>query len=119
RGRWVPGLLVPGPLAAQAGEEAWGLAVGLTGGASRAGLTLVVLVAVMVFSSRSQLATMAAGGMGAEPLPLGLTPAQEQLVEELRARTTPEARILWEDHPRAERTARWGALLPLLTERHF
>jgi hypothetical protein len=82
-------------------------------------LILVGIVAGMVFLSRSQLATMAARGMGAEPLPLGLTPAQEQMVEELRARTTQEARILWEDRPRVERAVRWAALLPLLTERHF
>ncbi len=124
-GLLVPGLLFAAPLAAHTLEEGWRLVVRQTGGASRAGPIFVGLVAGAVFLSRSQLATMVARGMGAEPLPLGLTRAQEQVVEELRARTTLEARILWEDRPRAEPRAsrdsgsRWAALLPLLTERHF
>jgi hypothetical protein len=118
-GLLVPGLLLAAPLGAHALEEGWRLAVRRTGGAPRSGLLLVTLVAGAVFLARPHFATLAARGMGAEPLPLGLTPAQEQVVEELRARTTSEARILWEDRPRAESTGRWSALLPLLTERPF
>lgn len=53
------------------------------------------------------------------PLTIGLGPARQQLVQELVARTTTEARILWEDRPLSRQASRWPALLPLLTGRQF
>jgi hypothetical protein len=56
---------------------------------------------------------------GPEPLEIGLNAGRQKIVEVLRAQTTAEARILWEDR-REERTAsRWTALLPVLTGRSF
>jgi hypothetical protein len=49
---------------------------------------------------------------------LGLTREQQTLVQALKERTTPEARILWEDQPGAGVSC-WTALLPMLTERYF
>jgi hypothetical protein len=53
------------------------------------------------------------------PLQIGLGPEREALVESLRAHTTNEARILWEDRSLARTSSNWTALLPYLTERVF
>jgi hypothetical protein len=54
-----------------------------------------------------------------QPLAIGLTAEQRATVETLRANTTPQGRVLWEDMPASIRSSRWSALLPLLTERPF
>jgi hypothetical protein len=53
------------------------------------------------------------------PLPLVLGSDREQLVQELTERTTPTARILWEDRPEARQVEHWTALLPVLTGRSY
>ena len=53
-----------------------------------------------------------------EPLLIGLGEERSALVEQLKASTTSDARILWEDR-KAGRLARWTALLPVLTDRPF
>ena len=55
----------------------------------------------------------------ARPFEVGLGPERTALVATLRRHTTPEARVLWEDQPRAKGASSWTALLPLLTERPF
>jgi hypothetical protein len=54
-----------------------------------------------------------------KPLPTGLGSKHAQVIEMLRCRTTPTARILWEDRRGGRRDSRWTALLPLLTERAY
>jgi hypothetical protein len=49
-------------------------------------------------------------------LPLGLSSEQEACLEELRTKTTPAARILWED---TARTDAWSPLLPTQTQRSY
>jgi hypothetical protein len=53
------------------------------------------------------------------PLAIGLTDQQRAIVETLRANTSSEARILWEDQIGTDRTSHWTALLPLLIDRPF
>jgi hypothetical protein len=55
----------------------------------------------------------------AQPIAVGLPMSMQRIVDVLRADTTPEARILWEDRAEAGQASRWTALLPLLTERAF
>jgi hypothetical protein len=54
-----------------------------------------------------------------EPLTLGIGPERESIIEQLKAATTSEARILWEDRQRPRHASRWPALLPLWTDRAF
>jgi hypothetical protein len=56
---------------------------------------------------------------GTSPLQLGLDDPQRALLETLRAHTTPEARILWEDRRGTPASAYWTPLLALLTERSY
>jgi hypothetical protein len=57
---------------------------------------------------------------GAIPsLHVGLDATQHELVHQLTAHTTAQARILWEDRRTPRDTPRWTALLPLLTERSY
>jgi len=58
-------------------------------------------------------------GVAMEPLPLGLGVEQDEVVEMLKSRTTPDARILWDSTTDAKRTARWTALLPVFTDRAY
>jgi hypothetical protein len=60
-------------------------------------------------------------GRLARPVPweVGLGEGRLAVVEELKRRTTSEARILWEDRPPARGESRWTALLPVLTGRSF
>jgi hypothetical protein len=50
---------------------------------------------------------------------IGLGDERRALVETLEAKTTPDARILWEDRPGTRLSSRWTALLPLLTDRAY
>jgi hypothetical protein len=50
---------------------------------------------------------------------VGLDPQRQALVERLTDRTTPEARVLWEDHTGPPHPSYWTALLPMWTGRAF
>jgi hypothetical protein len=50
------------------------------------------------------------------PLAIGLGPERQAVTSLLKEKTTPEARVLWEDQADG---SRWSALLPLLTDRSF
>jgi hypothetical protein len=54
-----------------------------------------------------------------QPLAVGLPVNQRTIVEALQAKTTADARILWEDRTGTSQASRWTALLPLLTQRPF
>ncbi|MBA4064600.1 MAG: hypothetical protein C0501_12980 [Isosphaera sp.] len=63
-----------------------------------------------------------AAGVAADPLPVGLTAEQRELVAVLRRHTTTEARVLWDETatPGDRRPGwNWSALLPVLTGRHY
>lgn len=53
------------------------------------------------------------------PFTLGLSAGRREIVELLRTRTSPNARILWEDVPSEVSNPRWSALLPVLTDRAY
>ena len=54
-----------------------------------------------------------------DPLQVGLTAEQQQLVEVLREHTTAEARVLWDETTDHRPGWNWSALLPVLTDRAF
>lgn len=64
-------------------------------------------------------AIAAFAGFGPDPLPLGLTPDQHDLVAGLKHHTDPDARVLWEDPEPLVEGWNWSALLPELTGRAF
>jgi hypothetical protein len=69
--------------------------------------------------ARDPLAAWSTQLVRPQALQVGLSPERLNLVEQLRAHTTAEARILWEDRGGGRLSSRWTALLPLLTERTF
>ncbi|MFO0802489.1 MAG: hypothetical protein U0791_05120 [Gemmataceae bacterium] len=54
-----------------------------------------------------------------EPLAIGLTAEQQELVDTLKRGTTTEARILWDDTSDHRGPWNWTALLPVLTGRAY
>ena len=80
--------------------------------------TIVLLVAGSLVLE-SQVRTLAERAQGSEPLQIGLNEDRQELVRLLGTRTTPEARILWEDRIGTGQTQRWTALLPVLTGRAY
>lgn len=58
-------------------------------------------------------------GVSAEPLLIGFTAEQRDLIAVLKQQTTPEARILWDETPGDAPGWNWSALLPLLTQRAY
>jgi hypothetical protein len=95
------------------------LACRWTGAPWRAAALGGALLLAGVIAEHRFFATLAARCAGSPPLAVGLGPERTALVETLKARTTPEARILWEDRPGGRETPRWTALLALLTGRAF
>jgi hypothetical protein len=60
-----------------------------------------------------------AAGVAAEPLVIGLSAEQRDLVTLLKQHTTPEARILWDETKDHRAEWNWSALLPVLTDRAY
>jgi hypothetical protein len=58
-------------------------------------------------------------GLTAQPLRIGFTADQRELIAALQQHTTPTARILWDETPGSADCWNWSALLPLLTERAY
>lgn len=54
-----------------------------------------------------------------QPLAIGLSAEQQELVDVLKQRTTAEARILWDDTADHRGPWNWTALLPVLTDRLY
>lgn len=87
----------------------------------RRGLAFAVLAIVVVlittgFSLPGEWLSTSAWPPAWPRLPIGLPGEVQHLITELRAQTSPTARILWEEEASAEV---WSPLLPMLTERHF
>ncbi len=57
--------------------------------------------------------------MRIEPIAIGLTPDQHDLVQGIMQKTTPEARVLMEETPTGEAGWNWTALLPWMTNRAY
>jgi hypothetical protein len=119
----TPQLLVPGLLMASV-PAAFGLA-GVFGFIRQwTGVGGVVLVtgaavtAISMFGS-NYMAVWESRLRGPEALSVGLDSDQEAVCQTLRERTTPDARILWEDRGGNRQGSRWTALLPLLTGRSY
>ena len=60
-----------------------------------------------------------AAGVAAEPLAIGLSPEQRDLVTLLKQHTTTDARILWDETTDQRVGWNWSALLPQLTDRAY
>ena len=58
-------------------------------------------------------------GIAAEPLLIGFTDEQRDLIAVLKQHTTPDARILWDETAGDRSGWNWSALLPLLTGRSY
>jgi hypothetical protein len=97
----------------------WLLAVRCAGNAWRAAAVLGVVLAAGAFAGRPFTEPLARHCVRTYPLQIGLSPQQQALVESLRAHTSAEARILWEDHAGEPTESRWAVLLPLLTGRAY
>jgi hypothetical protein len=54
-------------------------------------------------------------GVTAEPLVIGFTPEHRQIIDLLNGKTTPEARVLWDETFSNRTVWNWSALLPLYT----
>jgi hypothetical protein len=91
----------------------------------RTGLTRVVVLALvggvvaLGWGGHWAAAVRQYLGVRNEPLAVGLTRDQADLVRGLMERTTPEARILFEESPTGEPGWNWTALLPWLTNRAY
>ncbi len=58
-------------------------------------------------------------GLAAEPLLIGFTTEQRDLIVVLKQHTTTEARILWDETTDQRPGWNWSALLPMLTDRSY
>lgn len=58
-------------------------------------------------------------GIAADPLVVGLTAGQRDLVAVIKQHTTPDARILWDETADQRPGWNWSALLPVLTDRAY
>jgi hypothetical protein len=102
--------------AAHAFAGAFRLTCRVTGGRLRGAAVVLCLLAGAAFGASDTASALVRRYAEPQPLGLGLGDERQSLVEELKAHTTGEARVLWEDRPEASGAARWTALLPLLTE---
>jgi hypothetical protein len=112
----TPALLFAAVPAAHAFAAAARLTCWLTGGTLRGAAVVTCLLLGVTAGGRSYAPTLARQYAFAPPLALGIGPERQALVEELKAQTTAEARILWEDRAGPHDAALWTALLPVLTQ---
>lgn len=71
------------------------------------------------FGAWDTVGVLAVRCLGTTPLAIGLTAEEQALVDALTTRTTPEARILWEDCSVSPGASHWSALLPIWTKRAY
>jgi hypothetical protein len=112
----TPALLFAAVPAAHAASGAVRLTCRWTGGRLRGAAVVVCLLAGIALGGHDAALALARRYAATAPLDLGIGPERQAVVEELRERTTGEARVLWEDQPEPRAGARWTALLPLLTQ---
>ncbi len=111
----TPALLFAAVPAAHAAAGAVRLTCRLTGGRLRGAALIACLLAGVALGGHDEALALARRYAATAPLELGIGPERKAVVEELRGRTTGQARVLWEDRPEPRPGARWTALLPLLT----
>ena len=111
----TPALLFAAVPAAHAAAGAVRLTCRWTGGRLRGAVVVVCLLAGIALGGYDSTLALARRYAATAPLDLGIGPERQAVVEELRERTTGEARVLWEDRPEPRAGSRWTALLPLLT----
>jgi hypothetical protein len=111
----TPALLFAAVPAAHAFAAAVRLAGRLSGGPLRGAAVVACLLLGIGAGGREYAPVLARYYAGPPPLAFGLGPERLALVEELKARTTGDARVLWEDRAGPHDTGLWAALLPLLT----
>jgi hypothetical protein len=114
-GLFTPALLFAAVPAAHALTALVRLVCWLTGGPLRGAMIVACLLIGVTFAGRDHVIGPAQRYIRPSPLALGLGPERESLVEELKARTTADARVLWEDRAGPRRDGLWTALLPFLT----
>jgi hypothetical protein len=112
----TPALLFAAVPAAHAFAAAVRLACRLTGGALRGSAVVACLLAGVALGGHGYLPALARRYAQPPPLALGLGPDRLAVAEEVRARTTPAARVLWEDRAGPRAAPLWTALLPVLTQ---
>jgi len=88
----------------------------LTGGRLRGAAVVVCLLVGIALGGQDHTSALLRHYAETPALALGIGPQRQAVVEELRDRTTPQARILWEDRPGPRGAALWTALLPVLTQ---
>jgi hypothetical protein len=111
----TPALLFAAVPAAHAAAGAVRLMCRLTGGRLRGAAVVACLLAGVALGGHDEALSLARRYAATAPLDLGIGPERQAVVDELRERTTGEARVLWEDRPEPRPGGRWTALLPLLT----
>jgi hypothetical protein len=114
----VPGLLFAVPLAAHGLEMTWRLLQYATGRTWLAGLIVAGSLGGLSLLPELRI-SVARRCTTVEPLRLGLTAAEQEIIDTVQQHTTPNARILWESNPRCTTVTGWTTLLPLLTGRCF
>jgi hypothetical protein len=112
----APALLFAAVPAAHAFAAAARLACRVSGGPWRGSAVLACLLAGVALGGHDYLPTLARHCAGTAPLALGLGPERLAVAEEVKARTTPAARVLWEDRAGPRPAPLWTALLPVLTQ---
>jgi hypothetical protein len=91
----------------------------LAGNPTRGAVVGCWLVMVAMVGGRHYLSPWAARCLRSSPLQIGLSEDTRAVIETLRTRTSPEARILWEDQVEPRDAPHWTSLLPVLTGRAF
>jgi hypothetical protein len=112
----TPALLFAAVPAAHALAAFVSLTCRVTGGPLRGAAAVAGLLAGIGLIMRDDATALERQYAAAPPLALGIGPERRALVEELKAHTTADARILWEDRAGVRDAALWTALLPLLTQ---
>jgi hypothetical protein len=92
-----------------------GLICRLSGGRWRGAAIAVGLLVGAALGGKDQVSVLVHHLTQPTPLALGIGPQRQEVVDELRGRTTGQARILWEDRTGLHGPGLWTALLPLLT----
>lgn len=91
----------------------------LLGSPGRGAAVTVVGLGLLALFFHERLGSLVERAAGTTPLDIGLGEERQAVVDLLREHTTPEARVLWEDHTATRDGSHWSALLPLLTGRMF
>jgi hypothetical protein len=115
----VPAALFAAPAAGHAFSQGWRWLGQWLGSPRR---SLVVGCGVLFLAGlegQALLGRLPARCTGSAPLAVGLGPRRQALVDAIVAHTGRDARILWEDLPDQDKTGRWTALLPVLTDRLY